>query len=209
MRISVVDASKQGYQARAYMSDVDPSLLAKVVKSLSEPPVDDPSGSVAAILTAAAASYASRPIDDEVTIPTGFDPHAAALFEALIEASFLVANADGHFDVDEQAAFQSVVLQASNQQGVTSRQVEALVSDLKELLDEDGIEKRIAMVGRTVSKPEHQREVLRMAALLASISGGVSDVEREVLTQLAAAFSLPPDAVDSALAEAKRALGAP
>jgi tellurite resistance protein len=189
------------------MSDVDPSLLAKVVKSLSEPPVDAPAGTVGSILTAAASSYASRPLDEDVTIPTGFDPNAAALFEALIEAAYLVANADGHFDATERQAFESVVSQSSGQQGVTERQIEALISDLAEQLAEDGIEKRCVMVGRTVQRADHQHEVLRMAALLASISGGVADVEREVLVRLAKEFSLPAESVTTVLDEVHQALG--
>jgi tellurite resistance protein len=45
-----------------------------------------------------------------LTQPTGFDPEAARLFEAIVESAYLVATADGHFDSAEQVAFQQVVL---------------------------------------------------------------------------------------------------
>jgi len=187
------------------MTVVDESLLAKVAKSLTLPPSDTPTGASNSILAAAASSYGSKPEEDEMTLPTGFDINAAALFEAVVEAAFLVANADGDFDEEERKAFQSVVLEACKDQ-IDERQLEALVNDLAELLREDGLERRVGMVGRTVKKDVHQKEVLRIAALLAHVSGGVSDVERQVLTQLAQCFHLGDDAVQEAISEAERAL---
>lgn len=187
------------------MTVADDSLLSKVAKSLTLPPNDAPTGVNNSILAAAATSYGSKPDEDEMTLPTGFDINAAALFEAVVEAAFLVANADGDFDADERKAFQSVVLEACKDK-IDERQLEALVSDLAELLKEDGLELRISMVGRTVKKEVHQREVLRIAALLAHVSGGVSDVERQVLSKLAQAFQLSDDALRDAESEAERAL---
>ena len=48
------------------------------------------------ILSLAAATYGSRPAD-EATVPTGFDPAACQLFEAIVEGAYLVASADGVF----------------------------------------------------------------------------------------------------------------
>lgn len=187
------------------MTVADESLLAKVARSLTIPPSDAPAGSGSSILAAAATSYGSKPEEDEMTLPTGFDVNAAALFEAVVEAAFLVANADGEFDADERKAFQSVVLEACKDK-IDERQLDALVSDLSELLREDGIETRVTMIGRTVKKEMHQREVLRVAALLAHVSGGVSDVERDVLVRLGNVFQLGDDAVREALGEVERAL---
>lgn len=186
-------------------SAVDPSLLAKVATSISRAPEGAPPGSGSSLLAASAQSYGARPDQEDVTIPTGFDPQAAALFEAVVEAAYLVANADGDFDGEERAAFESVVVEATGKV-VDARQLEALLSDFGEMLSEDGIDQRVALLGRTVTKPVHQREVLRIAALLAHVSGGVSDVERAILAKLAAAFSLAESAVGEAVSEAERAL---
>jgi tellurite resistance protein len=48
--------------------------------------------------------------------------------------------------------------------------------------------------------------VLRIAALMAHISGGVKQAERDVLQLLAQGMKLGPDAVDGALVQAERAL---
>lgn len=187
------------------MSAPDENLLERVASQISSPPSYAEAGTKASILTVAAASYGSKPTTDEVTQPTGFDPDAAALFEAVVEAAFLVAAADGEFDAAEREAFEHVVLSAC--EGTVGRgQVHALVADLEDQLEEDGLDKRVSMVTKTVSKAEHAQEVLRVAALIAHVSGGVSDVERDVLQKLTAEFSLGPEALARAIEEAAAAL---
>jgi tellurite resistance protein len=187
------------------MSAPDKGLLDRVARGISRPGQAAPPGITASILAQAATSYGARPVYDESTAPTGFDPKAAALFEGIVEAAFLVANADGTFDADERAAFQLVVTTACNDQ-VQPTQLTALLADLTKQLIEDGIERRARMVARSITRPDHQMEVLRIAALMAHISGGVDSSERDVLDHLARGFDLPSDAVDRALAEAKAAL---
>jgi tellurite resistance protein len=189
------------------MSATDQSLLERVARGISRPGADAPAGVTTSILAQAARSYGAKPVADELTVPTGFDPRAAALFEAVVEAAFLVANADGVFDDDERAAFESVVAHACNDL-VQAAQIEALVADLAELFGEDGVEKRARMVARTVTRKDHQLEVLRIAALMAHVSGGVDASERGVLELLAKGFELEAGAVDHALDQARAALTA-
>jgi tellurite resistance protein len=182
------------------------SLLGRVATKLSEPPSYAEPGQKGSILTVAAASFGSKPTADDITQPTGFDPEAAALFEAVVESAYLVANSDGHFDDTERAAFEQVVV-AACQGAVGEGQVHALIEDLGDLMQEDGIDKRIEMVARTVSKADHQQEVLRVGALLAQVSGGVSAEERDVLEKLRKAFGIEVEALERALTEAKRVVG--
>lgn len=189
------------------MPVADKSMLERVARGIARPAFDAPSGVSGSILTQAAKSYSSRPVVDEATVPTGFDPAAAALFEAVVEAAFLVANSDGVFDEDERNAFESVVVHACNDV-VLDTQLDALLEDLSEQLAEDGLDKRTRMVARTITRQDHQHEVLRIAALMAHISGGVSEQERAVLDQLAAGFSLDMQAVEHALGDAETTLGA-
>jgi tellurite resistance protein len=188
------------------MTAADKSLLDRVARGIGRPGIHAPAGLTASILAQAASSYGARPIIDEATIPTGFDPAAAALFEATVEAAFLVANSDGVFDDDERAAFQSVVANACDNL-VQPAQLEALLADLCEQLAEDGIEKRTRMVARTITRRDHQLEVLRIACLMAYISGGVSAEERTVLDHLGKHFDLTEADIEQALAEAVAALG--
>ena len=187
------------------MSVPDESLLGKVATQLSRPPTYAGSSSKASILNIAAASYGWKSGGEEVTQPTGFDPEAARLFEAVVEGAFLVANADGHFDEKEQETFEHVVVAACGG-SVGERQVAALLADLRDQLEEDGLDKRVQMGTRGVNRDDHSREVLRVSALLAHVSGGVSPVEREVLDKLAVALKLNPSVVEQAIEEARHAL---
>jgi tellurite resistance protein len=182
----------------------DFSLLGKVASQLSQPPSYAAEGAKGSILSIAASSYGWK-ADEEVTQPTGFDPEAARLFEAVVEAAYLVANADGEFDDQEREAFQHVVVSACAGM-IVERQVGALLADLADQFSEDGLEKRVQMVARSVVKEDHAREVLRIAALLAQVSGGVSNVEREVLGKLASEFKLESSAIERALTEAEQAI---
>jgi tellurite resistance protein len=188
------------------MSTEGEGLLGRVVSGIAR--ANDPSASGRAqksILSQAADAFARRPVGAEETIPTGFDPAAASLFEAVVEAAFLVANADGVFDDTERQIFERVVSEACANT-VQRASLHSLVSDLVDQLEEDGIEQRVQMVARVVNTIEHKYEVLRIAALMAHISGGVHDSERRVLDGLAVRFGLPGEAVTQALDQAGRAL---
>jgi tellurite resistance protein len=182
-------------------------LLARVARANSGPaPSGDPETPIS-ILSLAAASYGARPAD-EATVPTGFDPLAVALFEAIVEGAYLVAAADGVVDAEERRTFEKVVTTACGG-AVSSKSVGGLVADLADQLAEDGLDKRIKGVAAQVHKPEHAREVLRIAALLAHASDNVSEVERTVLTKLATACGLEPAEVGLALKDVERVLKDP
>jgi len=181
-------------------------LLARVARAKSGPaPSGDPDV-VVSILGLAAASYGARPAD-EATVPTGFDPLAVSLFEAIVEGAYLVASADGVFDADERRTFETVVTTACGGV-VVAKQISDLVGDLADVLAEDGLDRRIAAVAEQVHKKEHAREVLRIAALLAHSSEDVSQVERATLDKLAAALKLDPGEVEAALSDVKTELAA-
>jgi tellurite resistance protein len=180
------------------------NLLARMARSASDPsrPVD-PSAPIS-ILSVTAASYGARPSED-ATCPTGFDPLAVALFEAIVEGAFLVANADGVFDAEERRTFERVVLVACSG-AVAPQQITALMSDLGDQLGEDGLDRRVEALALRVTRREHALEVLRIAALLAQASDEVSPHERAVLTKIAKACGLETNEVDTALTDVKKAI---
>jgi tellurite resistance protein len=188
------------------MAAIHDDLLSRVVASIASAGEPTPSGRMQrSILSQSAASFARRPSGAESTIPTGFDPRAASLFEAVVEAAFLVANADGEFDPTERATFEQVVSQACHNT-VQQGDVHSLVSDLCDQLDEDGVDRRIQMIASVIADDHHKLEVLRIAALMAFVSGGVADTERHVLDKLASGFGMPAGSVEAALDRAQRAL---
>jgi len=185
-------------------NDARIDLLARVARSASAAGAPVDSAKPVSILSLAAASYGARPSED-ATVPTGFDPVAIALFESIVEAAYVVANADGVFDGAERQTFERVV-HAACAGAVTAQQIVDLVADLGDQLAEDGADRRIDALAQAVSRREHAIEVLRIAALLAQTSDGVSAAERDALTKIARACGLQPDDVDTALADVKKAL---
>jgi tellurite resistance protein len=185
-------------------NDAKINLLARVARSsaMAGKPADPEKP--LSILSLAAASYGSRP-DDDATVPTGFDPLAVALFEAIVEGAFLVATADGVFDDEERKTFERVVVTACGGT-VAPKQITALVSDLEDQLAEDGVDRRVEMIARHIVKKDHAREVLRIAALIAQTSEDVSDVERAALVKLATGCKLAEDEVEAALRDVRDAL---
>jgi tellurite resistance protein len=180
------------------------NLLAKVARTPNRQSDDTARSSDRSILTLSAAAYGSRPTD-ESTVPTGFDPFAAALFESIVEAAYLVATADGVFDDEERRTFERIVT-ASCGGAVPPSHVTNLVADLADQLAEDGLERRIARLAEGIQRPEQALEVLRIAALVAHVSEDVSEIERVVLGKLASACQLGAGAVDSALDDVRASL---
>lgn len=180
-------------------------VLARVARTPA-PPLEGAGGDTdsTSILALAAASYGAKPIDD-ATVPTGFDPVAVALFEAIVEAAYLVATADGVVDAEERKMFERVVAESCGG-AVAPKHIADLVGDLRGQLEEDGIDRRVVAVGQRVTKKGHAEEVLRIAALLAHASDSVSDVERRMLVRIAEACKLTSEDVEIALREVRVAL---
>ncbi len=152
----------------------------------------------------AAATYGARP-DDESTIPTGFDPHLVALFEAMVGAAILVAHADGHFDETERRALEQVLHNLSD--GSLPRgQVATLVEDFETDLERDGFERRVQLVIDSVVRPDFARELLRIAAVVALASHDVSVEERALLDRFADGMGLGVAAVDEVIAEVRECI---
>lgn len=189
------------------MPGTDEDLLNRVAKKLDQAP-SYAAEAEQSILEAAAGAYSvglTDELEEEHTRPTGFNPNAAALFEAVIESAFLVANADGVFDEKELGAFKSVLVTACHGK-ITAAQVEALLADFADQLQEDGVDKRIEMVARVLRRPEQALEVLRISGLLALVSAGMSTEERSVLERMAHQFGVGADGLAQVLAEVDSAL---
>jgi tellurite resistance protein len=179
-------------------------LLGRVARAQSGAvSVADPERPIS-ILSLAAASYGAKPAE-ESTIPTGFDPLAVVLFEAIVEGAYLIAAADGVVDADERQVFERVVTVACGG-AVQEKQIVELVRELGAQLEKDGMDKRVEVVASQVHKKDHGREVLRIASLIAIASHDVAPVEREVLGKLAKAFGLEPTDVEAAIADVRALL---
>jgi hypothetical protein len=187
------------------MSVPDQSFIDNVKRCIARPGPNAPKGVQYSVFAQAARLSFTQAINDAVTAPTGFDPAAAALFEGAVESAYLVATCDGVLDPTEDAVLRAVISAGGP---VSTKQVDGLLLGLARAVALDGASERLSRLSYMVSKPAHQLEILRVAALVARASGGVRPGERTVLDRIAQGFSLAAGAVDAAIAEADVALAA-
>jgi tellurite resistance protein len=185
------------------MSVPDKAFIDHVKRSIARPGPNAPKGVQVSIFAQAARLSFTQAINDAVTAPTGFDPAAAALFEGAVESAYLVATCDGALDPTEDAVLRAVISAGGP---VSDKQVDGLLLGLARAVALDGASERLSRLSYMVSKPAHQHEILRVAALVAHASGGVRPAERAIFDKIAQGFSLPASAVDAAVAEAESAL---
>jgi tellurite resistance protein len=187
------------------MSVLDKDFIDHVKRCIAQPGANAPKGVQVSIFAQAARLSFTQAINDAVTAPTGFDPAAAALFEGAVEGAYLVATCDGAVDPTEDALLRAVI---SSGGPVLEKQVDGLLLSLARAVALDGASERLSRLSYMVSKPAHQQEILRIAALIARASGEVRPPERAVLDRIAQGFSLAANAVDTAVADAASTLAA-
>jgi len=141
------------------------------------------------VIALAAAAYASQPSFDSTT-PTGFDPFAVTLFEAIVEAAFLVATADGVFDADEREVFSRIVA-ASAENALPRSDLNGLIEELAEHLAIDGVDRRVARIAQSVRRPEQKIALLRVAILVALANDTISETEEALIARLCNALEVP------------------
>ncbi len=141
------------------------------------------------MIALAAAAYASQPSVDSTT-PTGFDPFAVTLFEAIVEAAFLVATADGVFDSGEREVFSRIVA-ASAENALPRSDLNGLIEELAEHLAIDGVDRRVARIAQSVRRPEQKIALLRVAILVALANDTISETEEALIARLCNALEVP------------------
>jgi tellurite resistance protein len=186
------------------MSVPDKDFIDHVKRCIAQAGANAPKGVQVSMFAQAARLSFTQAINDAITAPTGFDPAAAALFEGAVESAYLIATCDGAVDPTEDAILRAVISAGGP---VSDKQVDSLLLGLAKAVAMDGATERLSRLSYMVSKPAHQQEILRIAALVSKASGGVRPAERAVMDKIAQGFSLAPSSVDAAIANADAALG--
>ncbi len=140
------------------------------------------------VIALAAAAYAAQPSVDSTT-PTGFDPFAVTLFEAIVEAAFLVATADGVFDDAEREVFARIVA-ASADHALPRSDLTGLIEELADNLSIQGIDKRVTRIAESVKRPEQKQALLRVCLLVALANDVISEPEEAIIGRLCNAMGV-------------------
>jgi tellurite resistance protein len=126
-----------------------------------------------------------------------------AKFEALIEAMYLAASADGEFSAVERAHFLKSVESLTDGRLPTAR-LAALVAEAGEALERDGREARLLSVKSRLPDAGSRRVALSLAIQVAAADGIIRTSERELILDTAKALELDRDEAANLL----RTLGA-
>jgi tellurite resistance protein len=120
-------------------------------------------------------------------VPEGGDP--SLLFNAVIEAGYLVAAADGTVDSAELATLKRAVLALTGDE-MQAEELDTLVEDLVDLRKTQGELSRCKAVGELLAAHRAGDEGLYLAAAIAYASNGLDRKELAVLERIAQAAGI-------------------
>jgi tellurite resistance protein len=117
-------------------------------------------------------------------LPGGGDP--AMLFNAIVEAGYLVAAADGDVDDRELDTLKSAVATLTEGE-MPQSDIETLLEDFIDLRKSEGEESRCKAVGAILREANCSEEGVYLAAAIAYVSAGLSETELAVMEKIARA----------------------
>jgi tellurite resistance protein len=112
--------------------------------------------------------------------------------DALIEAMFLAATADGEFAPEEALQFVATVEALSNRK-VARESIEQRLATLKSLLRAEGRPARLAAVAARIPKGKPRETALLLAAAITASDGEVRLEENDLLADLAETLGIDQD----------------
>ena len=109
--------------------------------------------------------------------------------QALIEAMFLAATADGEFAAEESLQF-SATIEALTDKRIDAASIQKRVEQLSALLKKEGRPSRLSEVAKRLPAAGRETALILAAAITAS-DGKVVDRENDLLADLAEALEVP------------------
>jgi tellurite resistance protein len=111
------------------------------------------------------------------------------LFNAIVEAGYLVAAADGSVDDTELQTLKQAVATLTEGE-MTPGDIDTLIEDLIDLRKSEGEEARCKAVGVILRDAHAGEEGVYLAAAIAYVSAGLSEPELAVMEKIARTASL-------------------
>jgi len=112
--------------------------------------------------------------------------------EALIEAMFLAAYADGEFSQIEREHFYASIESLTDRR-ISGATVEALTARMKADLDAHGRAARLEAVKDKLANPGARKAALALTIQLVAADGIIRTAERELIDDMAAALEIDQD----------------
>ncbi|HET7542231.1 MAG TPA: TerB family tellurite resistance protein [Polyangiaceae bacterium] len=136
---------------------------------------------------------------------SGNDAHALgeAKLEALIEAMYLAASADGEFSTIERAHFLKTMESLTNGRLPTARLAQ-LVAEASDALQREGREARLLSVKSRLPDKGSRRVALSLAIQVTAADGIIHTSERELILDTADVLEIARDEAASLVSELSR-----
>jgi len=115
-----------------------------------------------------------------------------AKLEALVEAMYLAASADGEFSPVERAHFLKTIESLTNGRLPTARLAQ-LVAEAGEALEHEGRAARLLSVKSRLPDPGSRRVALSLAIQVTAADGIIRPGERELILETAQVLEIPPN----------------
>lgn len=132
---------------------------------------------------------------------TDVPPDVLLRFDALCEAMFLMAKADGTLDPAEADTLKGALRELSDNT-VRSHHIQAMLESAEQRLAKEGLEARIKAVANNLMQDEGSAEAaFVLAAAVAFADEEIADEENEMLNKFAEALGLEADQAESLLDE--------
>ena len=126
-----------------------------------------------------------------------------AKLEALIEAMYLAASADGEFSPVERAHFLKSIESLTTGRLPTARLAQ-LVAEASDALERDGREARLLSVKSRLPDKGSRRVALSLAVQVTAADGIIRTSERELIMDTAQVLELDPDEAANLVNELSR-----
>ncbi len=123
--------------------------------------------------------------------------------EALVEAMFLAASADGELASEEMLQF-SATLGALTDQAWKPETIATLVEGLGLRLRKEGRPARLASLSERLTAPKAGETALILAAAISASDGEVKSAENDLLADLAEALGVDPGRASELIARVQR-----
>lgn len=112
--------------------------------------------------------------------------------EALVEAMFLAATADGELAPEELLQFRATV-EALTDEKLSGEAVQGLVEQFSALLKAEGRPKRLAAIASRIPAGKPRETAIILAAAITASDGEIRGAENDLVADLAEALEVAPE----------------
>lgn len=146
---------------------------------------------------------ASRMSDLETAKKALLEGIASPKVEALVEAMFLAATADGELASEEMLQF-TATLGALTDKAFDGEAVAAMLETLTRRVREEGRQARLAAIAQRLPEPKTRETALILAAAITASDGDIKSTENDLLADLAEALLVEPGRASELISRVQR-----